>query len=84
MELVNKLLEYLVIFLDKVLPILNLPDSFYTTLDTGMSSFIELLRMGAYFIPLDILVLCISVMLIVDNFALLTRIGQFLIKLIRG
>lgn len=84
MDLVNALLSSVIGFLDKFLPVLGFSPQFMSSLDNALSTIIGIIQGAGYFLPLDIMVLCFSAMLIVDNFALLTRVGQFVIKLIRG
>lgn len=84
MEIINTLLGFIINIISKVIPVFNLSPDFIEKLDDGIALFIKLLEGVSYFIPLDVFVLCFGVILMVDNFALMARIGQFIIKLIRG
>lgn len=84
MDIVNSILGFIVSVLDTVLPALGVPDEFFLMADSAISTLIGIIQVASFFIPLDIFVLCFTVMLIVDNFAILMRIGQFILKLVRG
>lgn len=84
MGVINKLLEFILSLFDVLIPTFSLPPSFVTALDSGLTLLITFIEGAAYFIPLDILIICLTAMLIADNFTLLIRVGQFVIKLIRG
>lgn len=84
MIIINKIISFIVSILDLILPTFDLSADFLAHVDFAIVTIINLLESANYFLPLDIFVVCFSVMLIVDNFALLTRIGQFIIKLVRG
>lgn len=84
MVVINKIMEFIIGLLDTLLPTLNLPDDFITALDSGITVIIGLLEGANYFLPLDVLVICFTVMLIADNFTLIMRIGQWVIELVRG
>jgi len=84
MSVINSLLKFILILLGKLLPVLNIPNSFISSIDGMVTFFIQILRTASFFVPLDILVMCLTVMFVVDNFALLSRIVQYVLKLIRG
>lgn len=84
MGVINKLLELILNLFDLLIPTFSLPQNFVTAIDNGLTLLITLIEGAAYFIPLDILVVCLSVVLLVDNFSLLIKIGQFVLKMIRG
>lgn len=84
MLIINKIMEFIVSILDSMLPTLNLPPEFVTALDSGITVMIDLLEGASYFLPLDVFVVCMSAMLIADNFTLIIRLGQYVIELIRG
>ena len=84
MDIVNFLLEKTLELLDILLPALSLPDDFYYKLDSAMAFLLGLIQGAAYFLPINVMISCFVVILIVDNFALMMRAGQFILKLIRG
>jgi len=84
MDIINGIIKVLVSALDFLLPKLNLSPAFISGLDNAITLFIGILKTASFFVPLDVLVICITAMLVVDNFAILTRIGQFILKMIRG
>lgn len=84
MNLMQGLLNIIVNLLDTLLASLNLPDNFYYSLDSAISFFISLFEGASYFLPLDLFVLSFGVMLIVDNWSIIVRIVQYLLRLIRG
>ena len=84
MWIINKLLELIISVIDNVFPVFGVPDSFFTSVDQSISFFITILQGANYILPLDVFVTCIGVMIIADNFALLTNVGKFILQLIRG
>lgn len=84
MSAINAILKFLLGLLGKLLPALNVPPNFLSAMDGMVNFFIQILRTASFFIPLDILILCLGVMFVVDNFALLSRVVQYILKLIRG
>lgn len=84
MDIINSLMLFIISILDKLLPKLSLSNEFYSNVDNVLFLLINIIESVGYFIPLDIFVLCLTTMLIVDNFALFTRVGMLVIKLIRG
>lgn len=67
-----------------LLPSLTVGTEFFLLLDAAIAMIITLLDMGRYFIPLDVLGMCFGVILLVDNWALIMRIVQYVVQLIRG
>ena len=84
MIVLNKILTFLLSILDRVLPSLSVDQSFLTMIDGAISKFIGLIEGASWIVPLNVLVVCYGVMLIADNFTLLSRIGQWVIRTIRG
>lgn len=84
MQVIKTILMGIVGLLDVLLPALGVPDEFFMQLDAGITGFITILEGVSWFIPINILVMCFSVMLVVDNWSLIVRIGQWIIKTIRG
>jgi len=84
MGIVNSLLGFIATLMGSILPVLGVPDSFFANVDTAFSWFILLMNTVSWLIPMDILLACFSVMVIADNFALVSRLAQWVIKLIRG
>lgn len=84
MAVIKAILNVIVGLLDLLLPILGVPDAFFTQLDTGISSFISILESVSWFIPINTLVICFNVMIIADNWTLIVRLAQWIIKTIRG
>lgn len=84
MEIINTIMAILISLLDTLLPALGVPDSFFVTADTAFASFVTIIQGASFFVPLDIMVVCFGIMLLADNFALILRVGQFILKLIRG
>lgn len=84
MGIINAVLSFILGLLGRILPVLGFSTDFLSKLDNAISWFISLLQSASYFIPLDVFVVCMSVMLVFDNWALMFRVGQFIVKLIRG
>jgi len=74
MDIINAILKFIVTILDKLLPALGVSDNFYNIADSAFSSFVGILKTASFFVPLDVLVLCMTTMLIVDNFAIMSRL----------
>lgn len=84
MFIINKILEFLFALLSVIIPVFNIPNSFVNVIDTGIVLFISFLEGVSYFIDLNIWISCLTAMLVTDNMSLLFRIGQWVIKTIRG
>lgn len=84
MDILNNLILFVLNSLDSILPALGVPDSFFTQADSAALMFIQILQGASFFVPLDVLLSCFTVMIIADNFALIMRVVQFVIKVVRG
>lgn len=84
MDFVNAILQEIIGFIDSVLPVFGLPNEFLIMLDSAFCIFVDLIQGAGYFLPLDVFMLCMTAMLLVDNFAILMRVGQWVIRTIRG
>lgn len=84
MDIVNYLLRFIVGLVNKLLPIFNLPTSMVESIDSAFTVIIDIINLAAYFLPVNTMVTCLSAILIFDNWKLIFRIGQWIIKLIRG
>lgn len=67
-----------------LLPSLTFGTDFFLLLDAAIAMIIQLLDLGRYFIPLDVLGMCFGIILLVDNWSLVVRILQYVVQLIRG
>ena len=67
-----------------LLPSITFGTEFFTLLDAAIAMIINLLDLGRYFIPLDVLSMCFGIILMVDNWSLVVRIFQDVAQLIRG
>ena len=67
-----------------LLPSITFGTEFFTLLDVAIAMIINLLDLGRYFIPLDVLSMCFGIILMVDNWSLVVRIFQYVAQLIRG
>jgi len=67
-----------------LLPSITFGTEFFTLLDAAIAMIINLLDLGRYFIPLDVLSMCFGIILMVDNWSLVVRIFQYVAQLIRG
>jgi hypothetical protein len=84
MGIINQMLEFIIVALDRLLPSLEISQEFKTAFDNFITFLIGIYDSASFFIPLDILLLCLSIIFIVDGFSLAMRVGQFVAKLIRG
>ena len=61
------------------------PDSqFVQALDSAISFLIQFFDAARWFMPINIFLICIGVIWTVDNWALISRIVQYLVGLVRG
>lgn len=60
------------------------PPEFVSFLDGATSFLLELLAAASWLVPMDVLVVCLSVMVIVDNYKLFVRLSKYLISFIPG
>ena len=67
-----------------LLPSITFGTDFFILLDAAIAMIINLLDLGRYFIPLDVLGMCFGIILMVDNWSLVVRIFQYVAQLIRG
>ena len=67
-----------------LLPSITFGTDFFILLDGAIAMIINLLDLGRYFIPLDVLSMCFGIILMVDNWSLVVRIFQYVAQLIRG
>lgn len=84
MSIINAIVSLLASLLDKILPTLGISAEFIAKIDLAFSWFISLMQSASYFLPLDVFVICLGVMLVFDNWSLLFRVGQWVVKFIRG
>lgn len=84
MDIIESIVKFLINLLNKLLPKIGISDGFFETADSVMSAFITIVEWAGWFLPLDLFLLCMTTILIVDNFALLSRVVQWIIRLIRG
>ena len=84
MDITNKLMEWIIKVLDWFLPTIGLSDEFLVKLDTAMSSVIGLINGAGYFIPLDVLVICLGSILAFQMAKLTWRISMWVISFARG
>lgn len=84
MTIINTIVSYILSLLDALLPSLGVSSDFMTALDTALAFVINLVVGANWFIDLNILVMCFATMTLVDNWSLLMRIGQWIIRTVRG
>lgn len=84
MGLINWVLSIIVKLINSLLPVFGLPVEFTDIIDGALTIIIDLINGAAYFLPIDVMLVCWSVLLLMDSWILLFRIGQWVIKLIRG
>lgn len=84
MFLVEGLINLILGVLNVLLPVFGLSDEFLVSLDMLFSKFIDLLMTVGFFIDFNIFVSCILVMIAVDNYVILFRVGQWIIGIVRG
>lgn len=84
MIIINTLIKIVVGILNRLLPALGVPNSFFVQVDGAVSGIISILQTASWFIPLDILVVCFGIMILADNFSILARIAQWIVRTVRG
>lgn len=65
-------------------PAFNPDSQVIQLLDAGIALLIQFLDMARWFLPLEVFVLCFGAMFAIDHFALISRIIQYLVELVRG
>lgn len=80
----ENILMTIVLFLDLILPVFNLSTEFISKLDSAISMMIGFIQGASYFLPLDVFVICLSTMILIDNFTLITRLLKWVVGLVRG
>lgn len=84
MDIINSILAAIVGLLDKLLPSIGIPPEFLSKVDEAISWIIGIVQGAGYIIPLDTFVLCMLSMFVVDNWTLVFRVGQWILKIVRG
>lgn len=84
MEVINNLLTAILGIISSILPVFQLPKEFIEQLDKALVLVITLIEGASWILPMDVMLICFTTMLVVDNWAILVRIAQWIIELIRG
>lgn len=84
MEIINYLLKIVISLINSMLPVFNLPGDFLSKIDGALIIIIDLINGAAYFLPVTTLITCFTTILIFDNWKFVFRVGQWIIRLIRG
>jgi len=84
MDIMNTVLTWLVSVIASILPKFGFSDEFMAAIDGAFSFLIGVFQSASYFLPLTIVVACLTVMGLVDNWSLLYRFGKWVIGIIRG
>ncbi len=84
MFIIDGLINLVLGALSFLLPVFGFNESFLLTLDIMFSKFIDILMTVGFFIDFNIFMNCILVMIAVDNYVLLFRVGQWIMGLVRG
>lgn len=80
--MVNWALGKIIALIGSVLPALGLDPQFLAKIDELLSVIISLIQTAAWFVPLDILVLCFSTIMVVDHWGILMRVGKWVIQVL--
>jgi hypothetical protein len=84
LEAISAVLNLLLGVISTILPAIGVPPEFFIALDAGLSLLLDIIITSAWFVPLDILVMCFTVMLVADNYILLSKLVRWVVGLIRG
>ncbi len=84
MSLMNTILTFVVGLISSLLPVIGVSPEFTQKIDNAITIIINLLNNANYILPIDVMVLCWTVMLSFDISMLMFRIVQWIIKLVRG
>jgi len=84
MVVVNAIVTALLDMFNFLMPVLNLDPDFIGDVDSAIALMIRILEGASYFLPLGTFVMCMGVMLAVDNFAFISRTVKWFIELVRG
>lgn len=80
----SSILSGILQFVGNLLQAFGFSSTFLTSLDSAFAWFVGLIQSAGYFMPLDVFMVCLGVMLVVDNWVLLGRVGTYILKLLRG
>ena len=61
-----------------------IPASFISGLDVLISTFIGFLNGARWFFDMNMFLLCFGIIIAVNNWALIARVVQFVVKVVRG
>ena len=83
MKIIIGILKFIIGLVDTLLP--DFSDlAIFEGLDSAISMIVYILQTVAYFLPVDTLLLCFTVIFVTKNRKLLLKIAKWVINLVRG
>lgn len=67
-----------------LIPPLAMDGGFLSVVDNAVSLFIRFVDGASYFLPIPVFIICVTVVLVVDNWSLMVRAVMYVIELVRG
>lgn len=83
-DALSSLFSYILSLISSLLPDFIVNSTFITALDSGIAVLIKFIDLARWFFPVDVFVTCVGIILLIDNWSLVTRFFKWIIDLIRG
>jgi hypothetical protein len=84
MDIINSIISAVVGMIDTVLPIFSPSQEFVDNLDAAITWYIDINYKAAYLIPMEAVVICLTVIFLYYAFYFGIRIGKWIIATVRG
>lgn len=84
MELIKSILELIISLVSLILTPLSLPADFLAVVDGAISFVIDIIHFASWLLPVNIILICLSAIWVVDNWAIIWKIVKWVLELIRG
>ena len=82
MGIINSLFGLVINLLSVLLPSMGLSPAFIGSIDSALSFLIEVMHGASYFLPVDTMLMCLGVIIAVDNFSLISRLVKWFLSFI--
>lgn len=67
-----------------LIPALTIDGTFVAALDGAVEFLIQVFDFARWFFPFNVFVMCLGIIIIVDNWTLLSRVVQYVVGVVRG
>lgn len=78
------IIEKILLLIDTIIPVIGLSPEFLSNFDNAISTFISLVEMGGYFVPLDVFTICLGSILTFNVAVLTFRFAKWAVEMVRG